>query len=127
MSLKKNGKDEVHLLRNSTMEFLIFTGQTDEQSIEARYENETVWLSQKLVEKLFSISVLTFNEFAKNTYALGELLKKAPMRTFRIVQSEGGGSASRNEVFYSLDAIISVGYRANSVRQPHFGNRLPML
>ena len=50
------------LIRNSTAEFLIFTGQAGEQSIEARYENETVWLSQKLMAELFAVDVRTVNE-----------------------------------------------------------------
>lgn len=50
------------LIRNSTAEFLIFTGQTGEQSIEARYEDETVWLSQKLMAELFAVDVRTVSE-----------------------------------------------------------------
>ena len=68
MTSKKNDKDAVRLIRNSTAEFLIFTGQMGEQSIEARYEDETVWLSQKLMAELFAVSVPTINEHLKNIY-----------------------------------------------------------
>ena len=110
----------MRLIRNSTAEFLIFTGQAGEQSIEARYEDETVWLSQKLMAELFAVSVPTINEHLKNIYETEELLRKSTIRNFRIVQQEGGRSVSRPVDFYDLDAIISVGYRVNSVRATQF-------
>jgi hypothetical protein len=55
-------KFDKKLIRNSTAEFLIFTGQSGEQSIEARYEDETIWLTQKLMAKLFDVTVPTINE-----------------------------------------------------------------
>lgn len=61
------------LIRNSTAEFLIFTGQTGEQSIEARYEDETLWLSQKLMSELFGVDVRTVNEHLQNIYASHEV------------------------------------------------------
>jgi len=74
------------LIRNSTAEFLIFTGQAGEQSIEARYENETVWLTQKLMAELFDVSVPTINEYLKNIFDSGELDANSVIRKFRIVQ-----------------------------------------
>ncbi|GKG92855.1 toxin Fic [Desulfovibrionaceae bacterium] len=120
MTSKKNDKDAVRLIRNSTAEFLIFTGQMGEQSIEARYEDETVWLSQKLMAELFAVSVPTINEHLKNIYETGELSREATIRKFRIVQTEGGRDVARQVDFYNLDAIISVGYRVNSVRATQF-------
>ena len=117
---QNNNKNAVRLIRNSTAEFLIFTGQTGEQSIEARYEEETVWLSQKLMAELFGVSVPTINEHLKNIYDTGELVREATLRNFRIVQTEGGRNVSRQVDFYNLDAIISVGYRVNSVRATQF-------
>ena len=117
---QNNNKSAVHLIRNSTAEFLIFTGQAGEQSIEARYEEETVWLSQKLMAELFGVSVPTINEHLKNIYDTGELVREATLRNFRIVQAEGGRNVSRQVDFYNLDAIISVGYRVNSVRATQF-------
>ena len=108
------------LIRNSTAEFLIFTGQAGEQSIEARYENETVWLSQKLMAELFAVDVRTVNEHLKNIYDSGELQREATIRKFRTVQTEGSRQVARNVDFYNLDAIISVGYRVNSVRATQF-------
>ncbi|MBT8341029.1 MAG: hypothetical protein KJP07_13520 [Desulfatitalea sp.] len=61
------------MIRNSTAEFLIFIGQAGEQSIEARYEDETIWLSQKLMAALFAVNVRTVSEHLKNIFACGEL------------------------------------------------------
>ncbi|MCC2596063.1 virulence RhuM family protein [Pusillimonas sp. MFBS29] len=112
-----NGKK---LIRNSTAEFLIFTGQAGEQSIEARYEDETLWLSQKLMAELFGVDVRTVSEHLKNIFASHELAPEATIRKFRIVQQEGQREVSRAVDFYNLDAIISVGYRVNSIRATQF-------
>ena len=120
MSRKQNEISPVRLIRNSTAEFLIFTGQVGEQSIEARYEDETVWLSQKLIAELFSVSVKTVSEHLNNIYESEELQRDSTIRKFQIVQNEGGRGVSRNVDFYNLDAIISVGYRVNSVRATQF-------
>ncbi|CAK7054551.1 MAG: hypothetical protein DELT_01156 [Desulfovibrio sp.] len=88
MNRKKNDKNPVRLIRNSTAEFLIFTGQVGEQSIEARYEDETVWLSQKLMAVLFAVSVPTINEHLKSIYKSEELQRDRTIRNFRIVQAE---------------------------------------
>ena len=82
------------IIRNSTAEFLIFTGQTGEQNIEARYENETIWLSQKLMGELFAVTVPTINEHLKNIYETGEISQGATIRKFRIVQIEGNRARS---------------------------------
>lgn len=108
------------LIRNSTAEFLIFTGQAGEQSIEARYEDETLWLSQKLMAELFGVDVRTVSEHLKNIFASHELEPEATIRKFRIVQQEGQREVSRAVDFYNLDAIISVGYRVNSLRATQF-------
>lgn len=112
--------EQKKLIRNSTAEFLVFTGQSGEQSIEARYENETIWLSQKLMATLFDVDVRTVNEHLKNIYGSGEIEPEATIRKFRIVQTEGHREVERNVDFYNLDAIISVGYRVNSVRATQF-------
>jgi len=117
----KQDKDKgKQLTRNSTAEFLIFTGQASEQSIEARYDDETIWLSQKLMAQLFDVDVRTVNEHLKNIYDQAELACEATIRKSQIVQSEGKREVSRNVDFYNLDAIISVGYRVNSVRATQF-------
>ncbi|AGB02761.1 virulence RhuM family protein [Methanoregula formicica] len=111
---------EKNLIRNSTAEFLIFTSTVGEESIEVRYEDETVWLSQKMMAALFDVKTPTINEHLKNIYESGELTRKATIRKFRIVRTEGNREVKRDLEYYSLDAIISVGYRVNSKRATQF-------
>lgn len=108
------------LIRNSTAEFLIFTAQSGEKSIEARYEDETIWLSQKLMSTLFDVEVNTINYHLKEIYKSGEIEENRTIRNFRIVQTEGQREVARDVEFYNLDAIISVGYRVNSIRATQF-------
>jgi len=109
--------NEKKLIRNSTAEFLIFTSQAGEQSIEARYENETIWLTQKLMAALFDVSIPTINEHLKNVFESGELDADSVIRKFRITAADGKSYTTNH---YSLDAIISVGYRVNSIRATQF-------
>ncbi len=69
-------------IRNSTAEFLIFTSQVGEESIEVRVEGETIWLTQKLIAELFGKSISTVNEHIKNIYADNELNKGVSLRKF---------------------------------------------
>jgi len=86
----KDDKDKGRkLIRNSTVEFLIFTGQGGEKSIEARYEDDTVWLSQKLMAQLFEVTVPTVNEHLKNIFSSGELKENSVIRKFRITADDG--------------------------------------
>jgi len=107
-------------IRNSTVEFLIFTRQAGDKSIEVRYEDETIWLSQRMMAELFDVDVRTINEHLQNLFSSNELDKSSTIRNFRIVQTEGKRQVGRNVDFYNLDAIISVGYRVNSVRATQF-------
>ena len=77
-------------IKNSTAEFLIFTSQSGSGTIEVRIEDETVWLSQKLMAELFEVEIPTINEHLKNIYKTKELNEEATIRDFRIVQNENG-------------------------------------
>jgi len=114
---EKNKKLQI---RNSTAEFLIFTNQSKQSSIEVRYEDETIWLSQKLMSELFDVEVNTINYHLKEIYKSAEIQEERTIRKFRIVQTEGTREVNRDIDFYNLDAIISVGYRVNSVRATQF-------
>ncbi len=105
------------IIRNSTAEFLIFTQQAGEEGIEVRYENDTIWLSQKLMAELFSVDVRTISEHLKNIFETQELDENAVIRKIRITASD---SKNYNTQFYNLDAIIAVGYRVNSKRATQF-------
>lgn len=109
--------DEKRQIRNSTAEFLIFTAQAGEGSLEVRYEDETIWLTQKLIAQLFDVTVPTINEHLKNILASNELQGDSVVRKFRITAADG---KSYDTQHYNLDAIISVGYRVNSVRATQF-------
>ena len=93
-------------IRNSTAEFLIFTAQAGDESIEVRCENETIWLTQKLMAELFDVTVPTINEHLKNIFSSGELEQDSVIRKFRTTAADG---KQYNTNFYNLDAIISVG------------------
>jgi len=101
-------------------EILIYQTDDGKTRIEVRLENETVWLSQKLMAELFQVSVPTVNEHIRNLYDEGELQPAPTIRKFRIVQTEGSRQVSREVDFYNLDVIISVGYRVKSHRGTQF-------
>ncbi|MCL2653583.1 MAG: virulence RhuM family protein [Propionibacteriaceae bacterium] len=104
-------------IRNSTTEFLIFTAEAGDQSIEARYEDDTIWLTQRLMSELFQVNVRTISEHLQNVFATGELEEDSVIRKFRITASDGKSYLTQH---YNLDAIISVGYRVNSRRATQF-------
>lgn len=106
---------------NSTAEFLIFTRQAGEDGIEVGVAEETVWLTQKLMAALFEVDVRTVNEHLGNIYQNGEQNRAATIRNLRIVQKEGSRDVTRDVDYYSLDAIIAVGFRVNSARAVQFG------
>ena len=107
------------MIRNSTAEFLVFTARAGD-SIEVRYEDETIWLPQKQMAALFGVDVRTISEHLRNIFGSNELQAVSVIRKFRIVQIEGSREVSRDVDFYNLDAIISVGYRVNSARATQF-------
>ena len=104
-------------IRNSTAEFLIFTTNNAQDTIEVKVEDESVWLTQKLVAKLFDVSVATVNEHLKNIFKTNELQEDSVIRKFLITASDG---KKYNTQHYNLDAIISLGYRINSNKATEF-------
>ena len=110
-------KDDLSEIRS---EILIYQTEDGRTRIDVRLEDETVWLSQKLMAELFQKDVRTINEHIKNIYSEGELEPKATIRKFRLVQTEGARQVSRNVDFYNLEVIISIGYRVKSHRGTQF-------
>jgi hypothetical protein len=104
-------------IRNSTAEFLMFTSQAGEGSIEVRVEEGTVWLTQKLIAALFDKSRSTIAEHLRHIFDEGEVNEKAVCRNSRHTANDG---KAYDSTFYSLDAIISVGYRVNSPKATQF-------
>ena len=107
-------------IRNSTAEFLIFQIENQEDGVQVVYKDETIWATQKAMAELFAVKIPTINEHISNIYQSGELLEDLTIRKFRIVQQEGKRNVEREFLFYNLDAIISVGYRVNSIRATQF-------
>ena len=107
-------------IRNSTAEFLIFTKQAGEDTIEVRVQDENVWLTQKLIARLFDVKIPTINEHLKNIFENGEQPQNSTIRKFLIVQKEGKRSVSREIDHYNLEIIIALGYRVNSERALQF-------
>ena len=110
-------------IRNSTAEFLIFTSQAGENSIEVKVEDETVWLTQKIITELFDKSKSTISEHIKAIFEEGELDEEVVVRKFRTATKHGaidGKTQERDVKYYNLDMIISVGYRVNSKKATQF-------
>ena len=104
-------------IRNSTAEFLIFQAQSQADGVEVMYADETIWCTQDAIAALFDKSRTTITEHLQNIFNEGELQKDSVCRKFRRTAADG---KSYNTQFYNLDAIISVGYRANSTRATQF-------
>ncbi len=104
-------------IRNSTAEFLIFTATNGQDTIEVKVEDETVWLTQKLIAKLFDVHVATVNEHLKNIFKTDELEEDSVIRKFLITANDG---KNYNTKHYNLEVIISLGYRINSNKATEF-------
>ena len=107
-------------IRNSTAEFLTFVAEGKEQGVQVLYKDETVWATQKAMATLFDVGVPAINKHLNNIFEEGELKKEATISKMEIVQTEGNRTVNRATTFYNLDAIISVGYRVNSIRAAQF-------
>ena len=101
-------------------QILIYQAPNGNIKIDVHLENETVWLTQKLMAELFNTTVPNINMHLKSIYKEGELEEKATIKDFLIVQKEGNREISRKQKFYNLDAIISVGYRIKSQTATQF-------
>ena len=95
-------------------QIIIYKTETGETKIDVRFDGDTVWLTQKLLAKLFGVTIPTINEHIKNIYKEGELQESSTIRKFLIVQKEGIREVERETDFFNLDIIISVGYRIKS-------------
>ena len=105
------------MIRNSTAEFLIFQAQNQANGVEVMYADETIWCTQDAIAILFDKSRSTITEHLQNIFNEGELQKEAVCRKFRRTATDGKTYTTQ---FYNLDAVISVGYRANSTRATQF-------
>ena len=118
----KKDRREINILRSSAAEYLTFVASTgaDEKSIEMRYEDENIWLTQKMMATLYDVDVRTINDHIKKIYSDSELEQSATIRKYRIVQTEGSRQVAREVNHYNLQMIISVGFKVNNERAVQF-------
>lgn len=114
-------KDEI-TIRSSAAEYLTYVASVGDQkdSIEMRYEDENIWLTQKMMATLYDVGLPTINGHIKKIYADSELEETATIRNFRIVQTEGSRQVKRDAKHYNLQMIIAVGFKVNSERAVQF-------
>jgi len=105
---------------NKELQFLIYNTPTENVKIDVVVKDETIWLTQKAMSALFGVQIPAVNKHLTNIYEDGELEKSATISILEIVQTEGNRDITRKIEFYSLDAIISVGYRVNSAKATQF-------
>ena len=117
----RNDKQE-QAIRSSAAEYLTFVAATGDstESMEMRYEDENIWLTQKMMSALYDVDVRTINEHIQKIYEDGELTEEATIRNFRIVQTEGSRQVSRQVKHYNLQMIIAVGFKVNNDRAVQF-------
>lgn len=101
-------------------QFLLYKSAEDNIAVNAIIRDETIWLTQKAMAELFAVQVPAISKHLLNIYSEGELEQKTTISKMEIVQQEGSRNIKRFVDFYSLDAIISVGYRVNSRRATQF-------
>jgi hypothetical protein len=120
--MKANVKDNLPTIRSSAAEYLTFVAAVgdSEQSFEMRYEDENIWLTQKMMATLYDVDVRTVNEHIQKIFNDNELEEKATIRNFRIVQIEGTRQVSRGSMHYNLQMIISIGFKINNERAVQF-------
>ena len=109
-------------IRSSAAEYLTSIAATgdDEDSIEIRYEDENIWLTQKMMATLYDVSVSAINQHLKKIYDDAELQEESTIKNYLIVQKEGNRNVSRESKHYNLQAIIAVGFKVNNERAVQF-------
>ena len=102
------------------MEMVLYRSDEGDVSVDAYIKDESIWITQKAMAELFGVKVPDISKHLSNIYDEGELEKEATVSKMEIVQREGNRDVKRTPVFYNLDAIISVGYRVNSIKATKF-------
>lgn len=114
-------KDEI-TIRSSAAEYLTYIAAIGDnpEAIEVRYEDENIWLTQKMLAAVYGVNVATINEHISNIYKDNELEKDSTIRKFLIVQKEGTREVSRNVAHYNLQMIIAIGFKVDNERAVQF-------
>lgn len=119
---KTSRKNEVSLVRSSAAEYLTFVAATGnaQSSVEMRYEDENLWLTQKMMATLYDVSVPAVSQHLKRIYADNEIGREATVKQYLMVQTEGEREVQRKVDHYSLQAIIAVGFKIENERAVQF-------
>ncbi len=117
----KKKKEEI-TIRSSAAEYLTYVASVGDQqdSIEMRYEDENIWLTQKMMATLYDVSVAAINQHIKKVYADSELEPESTIKKYLIVQNEGARQVQRETNHYNLQMIIAVGFKVNNERAVQF-------
>lgn len=107
-------------MMKNELKFLMYNTPENDVSVNAIIKDDTIWLTQKSMAELFDCSADNISLHLKNIYKDGELKEVSTTEDFSVVQKEGSRMVKRNQKFYNLDAIISVGYRVSSYRATQF-------
>ena len=109
------------IIKSSTAQYLTFVSATgdDPESIEVRYEDENIWMTQKMMAELYGVSVPAVNQHISNLISDGEI-DPATIKQYLIVQKEGNREVKRKQDHYNLQAIISVGFKIENERAVQF-------
>lgn len=120
--MKNNKKKNEISIRSSTAEYLTYVAAVgdDKDSIEVRYEDENIWLTQKMLATVYGVDVRTINYHIKNIYEDKELEENSTIRNFEIVQKEGNREVSRNVAHYNLQMIIAIGFKVDNEKAVQF-------
>ena len=115
-------KKDAITTRSSAAEYLTYVAAVGDSadSLEMRYEDENIWLTQKMMAQLYDVSLPTINEHIKKIYEDGELVEKSTIRKFRIVQTEGSRQVNREVIHYNLQMIVAAGFKVNNDRAVRF-------
>jgi len=118
--MSKNKNDIT--IRSSAAEYLTYVASIGDQvdSIELRYEDENIWLTQKMLSTLYDVDVRTISEHIQKIYVDNELVEDATIRNYRIVQTEGTRQVNRNVKHYNLQVVIAIGFKVNNERAVQF-------
>lgn len=115
-------KKKVITIHSSAAEYLSYVASVGDQplSVELRYEDENIWLTQKLMAELYGVTIPDINQHLKTIYDDRELIREATVKKFLIVQQEGGRMVNRQIEHYNLQTIIAVGFKVNNERAVQF-------
>ena len=121
---RKKPRQEISIIRSSAAEYLTFVAATgdDARSIEMRYEDENIWLTQKMMATLYDVTIPAINQHLKRIFGDGELAPSATTKKYLIVQTEGSREVSREVEHYNLQTIIAVDSRSTIRVQCNFAS-----